>query len=186
MSYQKTKEFERLSFLYLITGNTDKLRKMLKIAEMRGDVMARFHNALFLGDAEERMRVLEATGQLSLAYLTAANHGLEADKVRLAELLTAAKLTVPAVSELLQDRPTLLQPPTPIFKGENWPLLAVGKSVLSDVRSSGKLYPLSWGLDHAISCHIYPRTIIHIFQIQFILKIFPLTQLSIYLCIYLL
>ena len=37
MSYQKTKEFERLSFLYLITGNTDKLRKMLKIAEMRYD-----------------------------------------------------------------------------------------------------------------------------------------------------
>ena len=35
MSYQKTKEFERLSFLYLITGNTEKLRKMLKIAEMR-------------------------------------------------------------------------------------------------------------------------------------------------------
>jgi coatomer protein complex subunit alpha (xenin) len=27
----------------------------------------------------------------------------------------------------------LLQPPTPIFKGENWPLLAVGKSLLSDL-----------------------------------------------------
>ena len=38
MSYQKTKEFERLSFLYLITGNTEKLRKMLKIAEMRFDI----------------------------------------------------------------------------------------------------------------------------------------------------
>lgn len=49
MSYQKTKEFECLSFLYLITGNTDKLRKMQKIAEMRGDVMSCVHNALFLG-----------------------------------------------------------------------------------------------------------------------------------------
>ena len=39
MSYQKTKEFERLSFLYLITGNTEKLRKMLKIAEMRLDII---------------------------------------------------------------------------------------------------------------------------------------------------
>jgi coatomer protein complex subunit alpha (xenin) len=57
MSYQKTKEFECLSFLYLITGNVDKLRKMLKIAEMRGDAMSRFHNALFLGDAEERVKV---------------------------------------------------------------------------------------------------------------------------------
>ncbi len=35
MAYQRTKNFERLSFLYLITGNVDKLRKMLKIAEMR-------------------------------------------------------------------------------------------------------------------------------------------------------
>ena len=46
MAYQKTKDFERLSFLYLITGNTAKLRKMLKISEMRKDVMSSFHNAL--------------------------------------------------------------------------------------------------------------------------------------------
>jgi hypothetical protein len=54
-SYQKTKSWERLSFLYLITGNTDRLRKMLKIAEMRGDVMGRFHNALYLGDVREQV-----------------------------------------------------------------------------------------------------------------------------------
>ena len=48
--------FERLSFLYLLTGNTDKLRKMLKISEMRQDAMARFHNALYLGDAAERVK----------------------------------------------------------------------------------------------------------------------------------
>lgn len=66
MAYQRTKNFERLSFLYLLTGNTDKLRKMLKIAERRGDVMSRFHNALFLGDAAERVAVLESTGQVRL------------------------------------------------------------------------------------------------------------------------
>lgn len=83
MSYQKTKEFECLSFLYLITGNVDKLRKMLKIAEMRGDAMSRFHNALFLGDAEERVKVLESTGQLPLAYVAASTHGLAEDAARL-------------------------------------------------------------------------------------------------------
>lgn len=57
-SYQKTKSWERLSFLYLITGNTERLRKMLKIAEMRGDVMGRFHNALYLGDAREQVQWL--------------------------------------------------------------------------------------------------------------------------------
>lgn len=65
MAYQRTKNFERLSFLYLLTGNTEKLRKMLKIAERRGDVMSRFHNALFLGDAAERVAVLESTGQVN-------------------------------------------------------------------------------------------------------------------------
>lgn len=54
-SYQKTKSYDRLSFLYLITGNLEKLRKMLKIAEMRGDVMGRFHNALYLGDVREQV-----------------------------------------------------------------------------------------------------------------------------------
>jgi len=129
MSYQKTKEFERLSFLYLLTGNTEKLRKMLKIAEMRGDAMSRFHNALFLGDAEERVRVLESTNQLSLAYITAATHGLDDDAARLLEFLEASKVPIPDISL----KATLLQPPTPIFRGENWPLLAVGKSLLSDM-----------------------------------------------------
>jgi coatomer protein complex subunit alpha (xenin) len=61
-SYQKTKNFERLSFLYLITGNLEKLGKMLKIAEMRSDVMGRFHNALYLGDIPERFRILQESG----------------------------------------------------------------------------------------------------------------------------
>jgi len=59
----------------LITGNLDNLTKMLKIAEMRNDVMSRFHNALYLGDVEERIKVLEESGHAPLAYLTAATHG---------------------------------------------------------------------------------------------------------------
>lgn len=128
MSYQKTKEFERLSFLYLLTGNSEKLRKMLKIADMRQDVMSRFHNALFLGDAEERVKVFEATGQLTLAYMTAATHGLDDDAERLHALLRGANVAIPNVN---RDG-TLLQPPTAILRGENWPLLAVTKSALAD------------------------------------------------------
>ena len=52
-----------LSFLYLITGSLDKLAKMLKIADMRGDVMACFQNALYLGDVRERLRILEESGE---------------------------------------------------------------------------------------------------------------------------
>lgn len=55
---------------------------MLKIAEMRNDVMGRFHNALYLGDVRERVKILEDAGQIALAYVTAATHGLEEDAAR--------------------------------------------------------------------------------------------------------
>lgn len=67
-SYQKTKSYERLSFLYLISGNTEKLRKMLKIAEMRSDVMGRFHNALYLGDVREQVRGRPACIALAVVH----------------------------------------------------------------------------------------------------------------------
>lgn len=62
-SYKKTKNHERLSFLYLITGNHENLAKMLKISEMRDDVMGAFHNALYLGDVQERVRILQEAGE---------------------------------------------------------------------------------------------------------------------------
>lgn len=33
MAYQRTKNFDKLAFLYLITGNLEKLRKMMKIGQ---------------------------------------------------------------------------------------------------------------------------------------------------------
>ncbi len=74
-SYQKTKNFERLSFLYLITGNMEKLAKMLKISEMRADVMGSFHNALYLGDIRERVRILEDAGEAPPCLATVIEYG---------------------------------------------------------------------------------------------------------------
>ncbi|GBG90440.1 hypothetical protein CBR_g50687 [Chara braunii] len=122
-SYQKTKNYERLSFLYLITGNLEKLRKMLKIAEMRNDVMGRFHNALYLGDVAERVRILEEAGHLPLAYLTAAVHGLKDVAERIAADL--GEHTPPLPEDI--DSAKLLLPPAPILREENWPLLNVTK-----------------------------------------------------------
>ena len=34
MAYQRTKNFDKLTFLYLLTGNLEKLRKMMKIGEL--------------------------------------------------------------------------------------------------------------------------------------------------------
>ena len=63
MAYQNSKNFEKLSFFYLITGNLTKLEKMLYIAQNRGDIMSRFQNAIFLGDIHERIKILAETGQ---------------------------------------------------------------------------------------------------------------------------
>jgi coatomer protein complex subunit alpha (xenin) len=61
MCYQRTKNFDKLSFLYLITGNLDKLRKMMKIAEIRKDISGQYQGALFLGNVCERVRILRVS-----------------------------------------------------------------------------------------------------------------------------
>ena len=121
-AYQKTKNFERLSFLYLITGNIDKLSKMLHIATLRQDPMGRFHNALYLGNVGERVNVLREAGHLQLAYLTAMAHGMEEVALALQEELGEK---VPDLPDLSSAK--LLIPPTPILRENNWPLLEVKK-----------------------------------------------------------
>ncbi|CAN1836473.1 Coatomer subunit alpha-1 [Linum perenne] len=123
-AYQRTQNFERLSFLYLITGNIEKLSKMLKIAEVKNDVMGQFHNALYLGDIQERVKILETAGQIPLAYITAKVHGLEDVAERLAAELGD---DVPYLPE--GKVPSLLMPPTPITCSGDWPLLRVMKGI---------------------------------------------------------
>ena len=64
--YQQTKNFDKLSFLYLATGSTEKLSKMQKIADARGNPMSRFHNALYANDVEARIAVLRDVGLCEL------------------------------------------------------------------------------------------------------------------------
>ncbi|XP_030549540.1 coatomer subunit alpha-2-like [Rhodamnia argentea] len=123
-AYQRTKNFERLSFLYLITGNIDKSTKMLKIAEVKNDVMGQFHNALYLGDVRERVKILENAGQLHLAYTSASVHGLQDVAERLAAELGDS---IPSLPD--GKRPSLLMPPIPVICGGDWPLLRVMKGV---------------------------------------------------------
>ncbi|KAI4318640.1 hypothetical protein MLD38_032316 [Melastoma candidum] len=123
-AYQRTKNFERLSFLYLITGNMDKLTKMLKIAEVKNDVMGQFHNALYLGDVRERVKILENAGHLPLAYAAASAHGLEDIAERLAAELGDSVPTLPE-----GKKTSLLMPPMPLLCGADWPLLRVMKGI---------------------------------------------------------
>uniref|UniRef100_A0A803WD19 COPI coat complex subunit alpha n=1 Tax=Ficedula albicollis TaxID=59894 RepID=A0A803WD19_FICAL len=103
MCYQRTKNFDRLSFLYLITGNLEKLRKMMKIAEIRKDMSGHYQNALYLGDVAERVRILRNCGQKSLAFLTAATHGLDEEAESLRESFDPEKETVGTARKLQEN-----------------------------------------------------------------------------------
>ncbi|RYG57065.1 hypothetical protein EON66_01290, partial [archaeon] len=112
VAYRAVESFERLSFLSLITGNTDKLNKLAQVSIARADVQSRFHNALYLGNVEERVKCLEGAGQIALAYTTAATYGLEVEAARLHACLVDAGLPVPAIAS---DAVALL-PATPILR----------------------------------------------------------------------
>ncbi|URE07335.1 hypothetical protein MUK42_20287 [Musa troglodytarum] len=132
-AYQRTKNFERLSFLYLITGNTEKLSKMLKIAEIKNDIMGQFHNALYLGNIQERVKILENAGHLPLAYVTAATHGLTEVADRLA---TELGENVPSLPE---GKPqSLLLPPAPLMCCGDWPLLRVMRGIFDNGLDLGR------------------------------------------------
>merc|ERR1712137_95001 len=135
MAYQRTLNFERLGFLYLLTGNTDKLRKMLNIAEKRGDVMSQYHTGLYLGDMEVVANVLVKTGQLALAYSTAKTHNLEELASSILAQMEEKGMNAPKINPNAQP----LTPPAPLSQQDeaNWPLLAVQKSTVQRMLQSG-------------------------------------------------
>nr|ODN86236.1 coatomer protein complex, subunit alpha (xenin) [Cryptococcus depauperatus CBS 7841] len=144
-AYQKVRSFDKLSFLYLITGNTHKLARMQGIATKRGDNMSRFQNSLFLGDVKSRVAVLRETGQHSLAYYTAKTNGL--DDIAL-EILDEAGLTDDDLPPPPQSSGhTCLAPPPVIFNQSesNWPLKDLGESFFDRALANGGLEALIGG-----------------------------------------
>lgn len=66
MSYQKQRNFDKLSFLYLTTGDQEKLSRMAKIAEHRGDFTSRFQNSIYRGDVQDRIEMFKEVDQCKL------------------------------------------------------------------------------------------------------------------------
>jgi coatomer protein complex subunit alpha (xenin) len=118
----------------------DKLKKMEKFAEKRADPIAVFHNALYLGDIPTRIKTLEMTGQLPLAYLTAKTHGLAEDAERIKSRLEsrlsseqqqqngqeASPIDLDSKMPFTKNARMML-PPMPFLRNEEgtWPLLAL-------------------------------------------------------------
>ncbi|KAI1976682.1 hypothetical protein LOZ51_000192 [Ophidiomyces ophidiicola] len=125
MAYQKQRNFDKLSFLYLVTGDEEKLQRMAKIAEHRGDFTSRFQNAIFLGDVENKIQMFKELGLFPMAYLTAKTHGLdeEADAILEANGLTEDEIKLPPLGTA-QEVPKVV---VPTFKS-NWPVKAASHS----------------------------------------------------------
>jgi len=125
MSYQKLKQFDKLSFLYLATGEHSKLARMAKIAEHRGDFTSRFQNAIYLGEVEDRIQMFKEIDLYPLAYMTAKSHGLDEECQAILEAtgLTEDQITMPKLGEPLS-------PPKPVVPTHkaNWPTKAGSQS----------------------------------------------------------
>ncbi|KKK16700.1 coatomer subunit alpha [Aspergillus rambellii] len=125
MAYQKQRNFDKLSFLYLSIGDQEKLSRMAKIAEHRGDFTSRFQNAIYRGDVEDRIQMFKEVDQYPLAYLTAKSHGLteEAESILEACGLTEDQISLPTIDEPLQ----VPRPIVETFKA-SWPVKAAAHS----------------------------------------------------------
>lgn len=92
----------------------------MKINEIRKDYEGWYTNALYLGDASERVRVLKACGRTQLALLTATTYGLQQE----VEALSANS----EVSVEAEANATMLRPPIPVYGGDSaWPTLTRAK-----------------------------------------------------------
>lgn len=90
MIYQTQKSFDKLSFLYLITGDHVKLSKMQAIAENRGDYASLVANTFFSDSASLRANVFSQLGSLPLAYAISKARG---DKAAAASFLEQAEIS---------------------------------------------------------------------------------------------
>lgn len=125
MTYQKLRNFDKLSFLYVATGDQEKLRRMAKIAEHRGDTTSRFQNSLYLGDVQSRIEMFKELDQYPLAYLTAKANGLD-DQCE--EILEACGMSEDAVNlPSLGTHVDLPKAVAPTFQ-QNWPKRPTGAS----------------------------------------------------------
>ncbi|CAC38349.1 coatomer alpha subunit Cop1 [Schizosaccharomyces pombe] len=125
ITFQKLRYFEKLSFLYLITGNAEKLQKMAIIAEKRNDTLSLFQNSLYLNEVESRINILEQAGMYPIAYLTAKSNGLE-EKAQ--QILSHCNKTEEEIK--LPSLGSAFTTPVPVNETytHNWPLLDTSHS----------------------------------------------------------
>ncbi|GIX62203.1 coatomer subunit alpha [Babesia caballi] len=116
IAFQKAKLFDKLSMLYLITGNTTKLEKMLNICKLRNDVPSTIQHALYLGDMGELANVLKGNNQPKLAEICKNTYGTDESAVGGEQ--EAAKYMVPLHTVKKK-----------VGTDSNWPVVKVERTI---------------------------------------------------------
>ncbi|GAV50250.1 hypothetical protein ZYGR_0U01060 [Zygosaccharomyces rouxii] len=119
MIYQNQMAFDKLSFLYLLVGDTEKLSKMEAISENRGDIFDLISDTFYNNSTSTRARAFAEAGSLPLAYAVAKTSGdesaaasfLEQDEfdendVVLPDVVNSTPaIKAPAISQPIQNWP---------------------------------------------------------------------------------
>ena len=137
-AYTKVDDKSKLSFLYTITGQFEKLKKLnKKIGEESSatSIMTQFQNSLILGQADQRVDILFKVGLLPLAYTCAKTHGMEENAEKMRGYLEEAGLAVPEVppAKGTGNVSSLLFPPLATTSVESWPRKSSIKSFMDEV-----------------------------------------------------
>lgn len=133
--YQRQRDFDKLAFVYLETGNRSRLQRLEQLAMQRGDASARFQTSLFLNSAETRIELLQQAGLAPLAYALAKSQGLsdEADQIREDSGVDESDIKI-----TISDAANGLTAPTIVHEtyNANWP---IEKRDKVDIMSLAKL-----------------------------------------------
>ncbi|KAF2402363.1 Coatomer, alpha subunit [Trichodelitschia bisporula] len=132
MTYQKLRNFDKLSFLYNSIGDKEKVKKMQKIAEHRGDSNSRFQNSIYLGDVDNRVELFKEMDLYPLAYIAAKSQGREEEAASILEAAGVSEedIKLPKIGEPL----TVPRPIVHTYKS-NWPVKPTSTSAFEKVLS---------------------------------------------------
>ncbi|KAF0990267.1 hypothetical protein HZS_3940, partial [Henneguya salminicola] len=128
--YIRVKDFHHLSFLYVITGNTEKLERLPKSDNNINSIMISY---MYTNNIEGLVKILSNSNDPNLAWALASNHSLS----------NAMDTLKPSLSSDIQpnfsenNKKPFFNAPQPQFHlTESWPKLAISKNIFDIISDS--------------------------------------------------
>jgi len=153
--YQRQRDFDKLAFVYLATGNRTRLQRVEQLAMRQSDASTRFQTSLLLNSVENRIELLLQAGLAPLAYALAKSSGLadEAEQIladheideKDTKITLGGGLGVPAIKH------ETWQANWPVKKVENVDIETLKEAQLRDRAAGAGAGGAGAGLDSAVA-----------------------------------